>query len=265
MRSGSLESQVPGARRRLMRAPRRDRGRRGAIAPDRAFRDGPGKWLDAGQGLASPGDGTASSRLLPRSALSPPGEPIGATVADLTTAAGSIPRGIARADIPRAAPRDPSAHSSSSILLQGASRDSRSKRSRSATYWQSVAQIGFQVADALEYATSRASCTATSSRRTCSWIPRHGLGNRLRLAKADDQQNLTHTGDILGTIRYMPPELSRGSTTPGRCVLARPDALRAAGLPPGLRSEGPGQSDPPGDARGSAAALEGARRDPPRP
>jgi hypothetical protein len=30
------------------------------------------------------------------------------------------------------------------------------------------------------------------------------------LAKADDQQNLTHTGDILGTLRYMPPEAFEG-------------------------------------------------------
>ena len=30
------------------------------------------------------------------------------------------------------------------------------------------------------------------------------------LAKADDQQNLTHTGDILGTLRYMPPEAFDG-------------------------------------------------------
>ena len=32
------------------------------------------------------------------------------------------------------------------------------------------------------------------------------------LAKADDQQNLTHTGDILGTLRYMPPEAFEGKT-----------------------------------------------------
>jgi WD40 repeat protein len=32
------------------------------------------------------------------------------------------------------------------------------------------------------------------------------------LAKADDQQNLTHTGDILGTLRYMPPEAFDGKS-----------------------------------------------------
>ena len=36
-----------------------------------------------------------------------------------------------------------------------------------------------------------------------------------RLAKAvDDQQDLTRTGDILGTLRYMPPEAFEGKTDP---------------------------------------------------
>src|SRR5262249_36772692 len=36
------------------------------------------------------------------------------------------------------------------------------------------------------------------------WVADFGL------AKTDDQQNLTHTGDILGTLRYMPPEAFEG-------------------------------------------------------
>src|SRR5262249_51567284 len=36
------------------------------------------------------------------------------------------------------------------------------------------------------------------------WVTDFGL------AKADDQQNLTHTGDLLGTLRYMPPEAFEG-------------------------------------------------------
>src|SRR5262249_34908589 len=38
------------------------------------------------------------------------------------------------------------------------------------------------------------------------WVTDFGL------AKADDQQNLTHTGDILGTLRYMPPEAFEGKS-----------------------------------------------------
>src|SRR5262249_60771259 len=36
------------------------------------------------------------------------------------------------------------------------------------------------------------------------WVTDFGL------AKADDQQNLTHTGDVLGTLRYLPPEAFDG-------------------------------------------------------
>jgi hypothetical protein len=38
------------------------------------------------------------------------------------------------------------------------------------------------------------------------WVADFGL------AKAEDQSNLTHTGDILGTLRYMPPEAFEGKT-----------------------------------------------------
>ena len=54
------------------------------------------------------------------------------------------------------------------------------------------------------------------------------------LAKADDQKNLTHTGDILGTLRYMSPEAFDGRTDPRRRLLAGPDALRAAGVAAGV-------------------------------
>ena len=57
----------------------------------------------------------------------------------------------------------------------------------------------------------RESCTAMSSRRTCLldnhgnvWVADFGLA---KTAEADD---LTHTGDILGTIRYMAPERFSG-------------------------------------------------------
>ena len=43
-------------------------------------------------------------------------------------------------------------------------------------------------------------------RRGTVWVTDFGL------AKADDQQNLTLTGDILGTLRYMPPEALEGKS-----------------------------------------------------
>ena len=79
------------------------------------------------------------------------------------------------------------------------------------TYWQGVARIGAQVADALAYAHSQGifhrdikpSNLLLDTRGTV-WVTDFGL------AKVEDQQDLTHTGDILGTLRYMPPEAFEG-------------------------------------------------------
>src|SRR5262249_25867308 len=43
-------------------------------------------------------------------------------------------------------------------------------------------------------------------KRGTVWVTDFGL------AKTDDQANLTHTGDILGTLRYMPPEAFDGKS-----------------------------------------------------
>ena len=103
--------------------------------------------------------------------------------------------------------------SRSAVVLPGASSDGSVEPGRSATYWQSVARIGVQVADALEYAHKQGilhrdikpSNLLLDARGTV-WVTDFGL------AKADDQQNLTHTGDILGTLRYMPPEAFEGKS-----------------------------------------------------
>src|SRR5207253_3088439 len=97
-----------------------------------------------------------------------------------------------------------------SVVLPGGARQAGRKP---ATYWQSVARIGVQVADALEYAHRQGiqhrdikpSNLLLDTRGTV-WVTDFGL------AKADDQQNLTHTGDVLGTMRYMPPEAFEGKT-----------------------------------------------------
>jgi WD40 repeat protein/serine/threonine protein kinase len=79
------------------------------------------------------------------------------------------------------------------------------------TYWQSVARIGAQVADALDYAHKQGilhrdvkpSNLLLDGQGTV-WVTDFGL------AKADDQPNLTQPGDIVGTLRYMPPEAFDG-------------------------------------------------------
>ncbi len=120
----------------------------------------------------------------------------------------------ASADAPTASPiSDSFTLSSSSVTLPGSvATDPRASR---LTYWQSIAHIGVQVADALEYAHQQGvvhrdikPSNLLLDTRSNVWVTDFGL------AKTDDQQNLTHTGDILGTLRYMPPEAFEGKTDP---------------------------------------------------
>jgi serine/threonine protein kinase/Flp pilus assembly protein TadD len=98
---------------------------------------------------------------------------------------------------------------SSSVTLPGQSESGR--KGHKLTYWQSVARVGVQVADALEHAHRQGVVHRDVKPSNLLldldgtvWVTDFGL------AKADDQQNLTHTGDILGTLRYMPPEAFDG-------------------------------------------------------
>jgi serine/threonine protein kinase/tetratricopeptide (TPR) repeat protein len=99
----------------------------------------------------------------------------------------------------------------SSVTLPGQSESGTGRKSRKLTYWQSVARVGVQVADALEHAHKQGvvhrdvkPSNLLLDLEGTVWVTDFGL------AKADDRQNLTHTGDILGTLRYMPPEAFEG-------------------------------------------------------
>src|SRR5262249_18420095 len=100
---------------------------------------------------------------------------------------------------------------SSSVVLLGQGSAAAPPGTRRKTYWQGVARVGVQVADALDYAHRNGvvhrdikPSNLLLDARGSVWVTDFGL------AKADDQPNLTHTGDILGTLRYMPPEAFNG-------------------------------------------------------
>ncbi len=78
-------------------------------------------------------------------------------------------------------------------------------------YYRSVARIGVQAADALAYAHGQGvlhrdvkPSNMMLDARGNLWVTDFGL------AKADDADELTHTGDVVGTLRYLAPERFQG-------------------------------------------------------
>jgi eukaryotic-like serine/threonine-protein kinase len=105
---------------------------------------------------------------------------------------------------------DPSA-ASSSVSLPGQSGLTSGGKARKLTYWQSVARVGVQVADALEYAHRQGivhrdikPSNLLLDLAGTVWVTDFGI------AKAEGGENLTYTGDVLGTLRYMAPEAFDG-------------------------------------------------------
>ncbi|HEV8071297.1 MAG TPA: protein kinase [Planctomycetaceae bacterium] len=80
------------------------------------------------------------------------------------------------------------------------------------TYWQDVAFVGLQVAQALEYAHSQGTLhrdikpgNLLLDTHGTTWVADFGL------AKAMDQDAVSRTGEVLGTLLYMAPEQWRGT------------------------------------------------------
>jgi formylglycine-generating enzyme required for sulfatase activity len=99
----------------------------------------------------------------------------------------------------------------SGVHLPGQSGPGGGPAGRKTTYWESVARIGVQVAGALAYAHKLGVLHRDIKPGNLLldldgvvWVTDFGL------AKADDSDDLTHTGDLLGTFRYMPPEAFEG-------------------------------------------------------
>src|SRR5262249_34013635 len=102
--------------------------------------------------------------------------------------------------------------SSSSIILPGSSAGQKGAGKKQ-NYWHSVAHIGRQVADALEYAHKQGilhrdikPSNLLLDLRGTVWVTDFGLAK----VAGPGGDNLTHTRDILGTLRYMPPQAFDG-------------------------------------------------------
>lgn len=108
---------------------------------------------------------------------------------------------------------DWSAASSSSISLPGQAPSS-SSTSSDHQYFRSVARLGVQVADALAYAHEhgvlhrdiKPSNLLLDTSGTV-WVTDFGLAKT-------EEENLTRTGDFVGTLRYMAPERFKGWSDP---------------------------------------------------
>jgi serine/threonine protein kinase/WD40 repeat protein len=110
---------------------------------------------------------------------------------------------------PKAPPSETAAVSVSSVVLPGQSGEGRTSKGQ--TYWHSVAHVGVQVAGALAYAHQQGilhrdikPANLLLDTQGTVWVTDFGL------AKVEDQHHLTHTGDVVGTLRYMAPELFNG-------------------------------------------------------
>jgi serine/threonine protein kinase len=129
-----------------------------------------------------------------------PHETIGPRSEDTIEASGEtgVLSGAETVDLPRTPASDES--------LAGAIK-AISTRLRTKDYWKTVAKIGSQVAGALQYAHSSGVChrdikpsNLLIAEDGTVWLVDFGL------ARLAEENELTQTGDLLGTLRYMSPE-----------------------------------------------------------
>jgi eukaryotic-like serine/threonine-protein kinase len=112
---------------------------------------------------------------------------------------GSFPPAADLAALPPA-PEPTAASSQADLVTQPEAR-----------YYREVARLGVQAAEALSYAHGQG-VLHRDVKPSNLLLDLHGIlwVTDFGLAKADDEQELTRTGDLIGTLRYMAPERFRG-------------------------------------------------------
>jgi serine/threonine protein kinase/Tfp pilus assembly protein PilF len=131
----------------------------------------------------------------------------GAESAALSLLTGRFASGGAAEDSPVAdAPGSPNPEAPPARAPESSGRSDTGR-----AYWGSVARIGIQTAQALAYAAAQGTLHRDVKPSNLLldahgnlWVTDFGL------AKAADSEDLTHTGDIVGTLRYMAPERFSG-------------------------------------------------------
>ncbi len=133
----------------------------------------------------------------------------GQFAADEPLADGSMTEPVDDSAVPAANVPPPDSGSSAAVLPGSSELSASSDPDRQ--FYRGVARIGLQVAEALEYANHQGilhrdvkPSNLLLDNHGNVWVADFGLA---KTAEADD---LTHTGDILGTIRYMAPERFSG-------------------------------------------------------
>ncbi len=173
----------------------------------------PGSMINRGRDLGRIAESLLGGRMVTEVPGSPPaGSPATGGLDRTEAFEPDSPSGLATEGDGEGRPPDhPAADASSSAVLPGGKHVSEVNTSgRRQPFFQSVAQIGRQAAQGLAHAHSRGivhrdikPSNLLLDTDGVVWITDFGL------AKADDD-GLTQTGDILGTLRYMSPERFRG-------------------------------------------------------